>query len=85
LREDPSVLPLLSKVGADSLLQTTHLAQPAIVVVCLALEVLGDRWIRKKQKAVVWQLLTCYQHADEATVLTVMESPLKLVIRPVSR
>jgi hypothetical protein len=26
-------------------------------------------------------LLTCYQHADEATMLKVMESPIKLVSR----
>jgi hypothetical protein len=26
-------------------------------------------------------LLTCYQHADEATILKVMESPVKLVGR----
>jgi hypothetical protein len=26
-------------------------------------------------------LLTCYQHADEATMLKVMESPLKLMSR----
>jgi hypothetical protein len=29
----------------------------------------------------VTTLLTCYQHADEATMLKVMESPLKLVGR----
>jgi hypothetical protein len=29
----------------------------------------------------VTTLLTCYQHADEATILKVMESPVKLVGR----
>jgi hypothetical protein len=29
----------------------------------------------------VTTLLTCYQHADEATMLKVMESPVKLVSR----
>ncbi len=33
----------------------------------------------------VTTLLTCYQHADEATMLKVMESPLKLVARTVAR
>jgi hypothetical protein len=48
LTEDPSVLPV--EVDADSLLQTTHPAQPAIVVACIALEVLGDLWLLKDQK-----------------------------------
>ncbi|MEZ0336066.1 MAG: hypothetical protein ACAI18_18905 [Gemmatimonadales bacterium] len=29
----------------------------------------------------VTTLLTCYQHADEATMLKVMESPVRLVSR----
>jgi len=30
----------------------------------------------------VTTLLTCYQHADEATMLKLMESPARLVSRP---
>jgi hypothetical protein len=40
-----------NKVDADSLLRTTLPAQPAIAVACFALEVLGDLWMRKDQKA----------------------------------